>query len=147
LTTAQRSVPFEPSPFEPSEPRARRRRSVNASQSPSQRPRQSPPDGRQEVLCSVIGLSVKLGVALLAALSLTQLGAAYQQRLDRHGELSAILDIETARLRRAQDRFDKLFSKEGEQKLLREQEQWIAPNRLRVVWEAPRQSSSLHSQL
>ncbi|WP_457767878.1 hypothetical protein [Cyanobium sp. ULC084] len=95
----------------------------------------------------MIGLTVKLGVAMLAAVSLTHLAAAYQQRLDRHGELSAILDIETARLRRAQARFDKLFSKEGEQQLLREQDQWIAPNRLRVVWEAPKQSSSLHSRL
>jgi len=106
-----------------------------------------PSSERQEFLCSVIGLSVKLGLGLLAAVSLTHLASAYQQRLDRHSELSAILDIETARLRRAQTRFDKLFALEGEQQMMREQDQWIAPNRLRVVWEEPRQSRSLQSRL
>ncbi|MCP9771775.1 hypothetical protein KBY66_03925 [Synechococcus sp. Tobar12-5m-g] len=106
-----------------------------------------PSSERQEFLCSVIGLSVKLGLGLLAAVSLTHLASAYQQRLDRHSELSAILDIETARLRRAQTRFDNLFALEGEQQMMREQDQWIAPNRLRVVWEEPRQSRSLQSRL
>jgi hypothetical protein len=106
-----------------------------------------PSSERQELLCGVIGLSVKLGLSLLAAVSLTHLASAYQQRLDRHSELSAILDIETARLRRAQTRFDKLFALEGEQQMMREQDQWIAPNRLRVVWEEPRQSRSLQSRL
>jgi hypothetical protein len=102
---------------------------------------------RQELLCSVIGLSVKIGLALLAAVSLTHLASAYQQRLERHSELSAILEIETARLRRSQSRFDKLFSQEGERQLIREQDQWIAPNRLRIVWEQPSQSRSLQSRL
>ncbi len=92
---------------------------------------------RQELLCSVIGLGVKLGLTLLAGVSLTNLAGAYQQRLDRHGELSAILDIEKAKLRKAQDRFDQLFATDGEQRLIREQQQWIAPDRLRVVWAQP----------
>jgi hypothetical protein len=29
---------------------------------------------------------------------------------------------------------------EGEQRLIREQNQWIAPNRLRVVWQTPEAS-------
>ena len=106
-----------------------------------------PSGERKELLCSVIGLTVKLGLALLAGVSLTHLASAYQQRLDQHSELQAILDIETARLRKSQDRFDKLFGQDGEQQLIREQDQWIAPNRLRVVWEQPRQSSSLQSRL
>lgn len=93
----------------------------------------------------MIGLSVKFGLGLLAAVSLTHLASAYQQRLDRHSELSAILEIETARLRRSQSRFDKLFSQDGERQLIREQDQWISPNRLRIVWEQPSQSLSLQS--
>ncbi|MCP9841271.1 hypothetical protein KBY93_11600 [Synechococcus sp. J7-Johnson] len=92
---------------------------------------------RQELLCSVIGLSVKLGVTLLAGLSLVHLAAAYQQRLNQHDELSAILQIEKAKLQKAQKRFDQLFVTTGEQQLIREQDQWIAPNRLRVVWNEP----------
>jgi hypothetical protein len=101
----------------------------------------TPTSERQELLCSVIGLTVKLGAALLAGVSLFQLAGAYQERLDRHGELTAILDIESAKLLKAQERFDQLFSLDGERRLLREQDQWIAPNRLRVVWEQPRQKT------
>ena len=38
---------------------------------------------------------------------------------------------------KAQHRFDQLFSTGGEQKLIQEQDQWIAPNRMRVVWKQP----------
>lgn len=95
---------------------------------------------RQELLCGVIGLSVKLGMALLAGLSLVHLAGAYQQRLNQHDELSAILQIEQAKLQKAQQRFDQLFVTTGEQRLIREQDQWIAPNRLRVVWNDPSES-------
>jgi len=95
---------------------------------------------RQELLCSVIGLSVKLGMTLLAGLSLVHLAGAYQQRLSQHDELSAILQIEQAKLQKAQKRFDQLFVTSGEQHLIREQDQWIAPDRLRVVWNDPTDS-------
>jgi hypothetical protein len=89
---------------------------------------------RRELVCSLIGLSVKLGLVVVAGVSLCRLAGAYQERMDRQGELSAVLEIEQAQLLKAQDRFDQLFMVEGEQKLIREQSQWIAPNRLRVVW-------------
>jgi len=91
----------------------------------------------QELICSGIGLTLKLSLALVAGVSLVRLGGAYQQRLDRYGEVSAVHDIQEAKLLKARNRFDSLFATGGEQKLLKEQEQWIAPNRLRVVWTAP----------
>lgn len=91
---------------------------------------------RRELVCSLIGLSVKLGLVVVAGVSLCRLAGAYQERMDRQGELSAVLEIEQAQLLKAQDRFDQLFMVEGEQKLIREQSQWIAPNRLRVVWKS-----------
>jgi len=33
-----------------------------------------------------------------------------------------------------QHRFDTLFTLGGDERLMDEQEQWIAPNRLRVIW-------------
>jgi hypothetical protein len=54
--------------------------------------------------------------------------------MDRQGELSAVLDLESGKLAKARERFDQLFAVEGEQRLIREQNQWIAPNRMRVVW-------------
>lgn len=92
---------------------------------------------RRELVCSVIGLMVKLGLVAVAAVSLVRLAGAYQQRMDRNGEIVAVLELEQARLARARERFDQLFMVAGEQQLIREQSQWIAPNRLRVVWQSP----------
>lgn len=89
---------------------------------------------RQELLCSLIGLMVKLGLVTVAGVSLVRLAGAYQERMERQGEISAVLQLETAQLSRARERFDQLFMTEGEQRLIREQSQWIAPDRLRIVW-------------
>ena len=94
---------------------------------------------RRELVCSVIGLMVKLGLVAVAGVSLVRLAGAYQQRMDRNGEIVAVLELEKARLSRARERFDQLFMVAGEQRLIREQSQWIAPNRLRVVWQSPPQ--------
>lgn len=91
---------------------------------------------RQELLCSVIGLAVKVGLVLVAGVSLARLATAYQERMERQGELAAVLDLERAKLAKARERFDHLFMVDGEQRLIREQNQWIAPNRLRVVWQS-----------
>ena len=54
--------------------------------------------------------------------------------LTEFGRITAVLDIQQAKLLKAQNRFDTLFATGGEQRLIQEQDQWIAPNRLRVVW-------------
>ena len=99
--------------------------------------RQALSSERQELLCSVIGLALKVGLVVVAGVSLVRLASAYQERMERQGELSAVLDLERAKLSKARERFDHLFMVEGEQRLIREQNQWIAPNRLRVVWQQP----------
>ena len=48
-----------------------------------------------------------------------------------------MLNIQQAKLNKAQQRFDNLFTTGGEQRLIQEQDQWIAPNRMRVVWKQP----------
>ena len=95
----------------------------------------------QVLICSGIGLTLKLSLALVAGISLVRLAGAYQQRLDRYGEITAVLDIQQAKLLKAQNRFDTLFATGGEQRLIQEQDQWIAPNRLRVVWKQPGQAA------
>jgi hypothetical protein len=90
---------------------------------------------QQEMLCSLIGLAVKFGLVIVAGVSLLRLATAYQERMERQGELGAVLELEHAKLAKARERFDQLFTLEGEQRLIREQSQWIAPNRLRVVWQ------------
>ncbi|MFM7086654.1 MAG: hypothetical protein ACKOXO_06655 [Cyanobium sp.] len=91
---------------------------------------------RRELLCSVIGLSVKLGLVAVAGVSLMRLAGAYQNRMDRQAEIAAVLELQTAKLTRARARFDELFMIAGEQRLIREQSQWIAPNRMRIVWQS-----------
>jgi hypothetical protein len=93
--------------------------------------------GKQDLLCSLIGLGVKLGLVMVTGVSLVRVASAYQARMDRQGELAAVLQIENAQLTKAQQRFDRLFLISGEKTLAREQSQWIAPNRLRVVWQPP----------
>lgn len=100
-----------------------------------------PSSPHQELTCSAIGLTLKVGLGLVAVVSLVRLAGAYQTRLERHGEISAVLDIQQAKLLKAQHRFDKLFAAGGEQQLIQEQDQWIAPNRLRVVWQQPEQAA------
>jgi len=78
----------------------------------------------------------------VAGVSLCRLAWAYQQRMERQGEISAVLELQSARLSKARERFDDLFMNEGEQRLIREQSQWIAPNRMRVVWQDPSSSSA-----
>ena len=107
---------------------------------PAQQIRPSSPS--QELLYGSIGLSLKIGLSLMAVVSLVRLAGAYQERLDRYGEITAVLDIQKAKLLKAQTRFDRLFSVGGEQKLIQEQDQWIAPNRLRVVWKQLRPDSN-----
>jgi len=91
---------------------------------------------RSELHCSLIALVVKGSLAVLAGVSLVQLAGTYQERMARQGELAAVLNLEQSRLARLRERFDHLFSSDGEQRLIREQSQWIAPNRRRVVWQA-----------
>lgn len=89
---------------------------------------------RREKLCSALALGVKFGLVVLGAVSLVKLSFAYQERLDRHGELAAVVDVESGKLRDLQQRFDRLFTLGGDRRLMDEQDQWIAPNRLRVIW-------------
>lgn len=127
-------------PLSPTPARARR----HEPQAPVQQPRHAvfAADGRligvsserQELLCSLIGLLVKCSLVAVVSISLVRLAIAYQERMDRQGELSAVLELEQGKLAKARERFDQLFSIGGEQRLIREQNQWIAPNRLRVVW-------------
>jgi len=100
---------------------------------------------RQELVCSLIGLAVKLGLVALTGVSLFRLADAYQQRMESQGEISAVLELENAKLIKARERFDDLFMVEGEQRLIREQSQWIAPDRLRVVWQDSRPFPTVES--
>ena len=89
---------------------------------------------RQELRCSLIALAAKSGLILLGCVSVARISVAYQERLERHSELAAVVSVESAKLESLQAKFDRLFTLGGEKRLISEQDQWIAPNRLRVIW-------------
>ena len=89
---------------------------------------------RQELHCSLIALAAKTALILVGCVSVARMSVAYQERLDRHGEIAAVVNLEAKKLETLQNRFDRLFSIGGEKRLLSEQDQWIAPNRVRVIW-------------
>ena len=89
---------------------------------------------REEMLFAGLGLGLKTAGLLLALITLSKLAVAHQQRLARHGEIQAVLQLQLDRLATQKRELDRLFSRDGHQTLLKGEEQWIAPNRRRIIW-------------
>ena len=89
---------------------------------------------RRELLYSYVGLMLKFGLLILFSTSLVNLGFASHQRVNRNLELSYLLKKESKRLNKLRLRFDEMFFNGGEQSFFKEQDQWIAPNSVRVIW-------------
>ena len=89
---------------------------------------------RRELLYSYVALILKFGLLLLFATSLVNLGLASHHLVNRNFELSYLLEKESKKLHRLRLRFDEMFTNGGEKSFLKEQDQWIAPNSVRVIW-------------
>ena len=89
---------------------------------------------RRELLYSYVGLILKLGLLIVFATSLVNLGLASHQRVNRNLELSYLLEKESRKLHKLRLRFDEIFTNGGEQSFFKEQDQWITPNSVRVIW-------------
>ncbi len=89
---------------------------------------------RRELLYSHVGLILKFGLLIVFATSLVNLGLASHQRVNRNLELSYLLEKESRKLHKLRLRFDEIFTNGGEQSFFKEQDQWITPNSVRVIW-------------
>ena len=89
---------------------------------------------RRELFYSYVGLTLKFGLFIVFATSLVNLGLASHQRVNRNLELSYLLEKESKKLQNLRLRFDKMFTNGGEQSFFKEQDQWITPNSVRVIW-------------
>ena len=89
---------------------------------------------QRDLIYSLIALLMKLGLLLIGTTSLVKLGIASNQSIGRYSELSSVLEVESVKLIRHQERFDRFFTIGGDKLLLDENDQWIAPNRIRVIW-------------
>ena len=89
---------------------------------------------KRDLLYSYGALIFKFGLLVVFSTSLVNLGIASHQRVNRNSELSYLLEKESKKLHMLRRRFDKLFAMGGEESFLKEQDQWIAPNSVRVIW-------------
>ena len=89
---------------------------------------------KQASFISLITLIIKMCFFLLAIISLIKLGYSSKVRLTRLREIKASFLYEQYRFNFLTDKFDDLFSSEGEQRFMKDQDQIISRDIIRVIW-------------
>ena len=88
----------------------------------------------QDNFVSLIFLVIKISFSLLAIISLMKLGYSSKVRLTRLREIEESFLYEKYRFNLLTDKFDDLFSSEGEQRFMKDQDQIISRDIIRVIW-------------
>ena len=89
---------------------------------------------KQEDFVSIVFLTIKICFSLLALISLFKLGYSSKLRLTRLREIQDSFLNEKYRFNILSSRFDDLFSAEGEQRFMKDQDQMISRDIIRVIW-------------
>ena len=89
---------------------------------------------KQDNFVSLIFLIIKISFSLLAIISLIKLGYSSKVRLTRLREIEESFSYEKYRFNVLATRFDDLFSFEGEQRFMKDQDQIISRDIIRVIW-------------
>ena len=89
---------------------------------------------KQDNFVSLIFLIIKISFSLLAIISLIKLGHSSKVRLIRLREIEDSFTYEKYRFNVLTDKFDDLFSSEGEQRFMKDQDQIISRDIIRVIW-------------
>ena len=89
---------------------------------------------RQENSVSLVFLIMKICFSFLATISLIKLGYNSKFRLTRLREIQDSFSYEKYRFNVLANRFDDLFSSEGEQRFMKDQDQIISRDIIRVIW-------------
>ncbi len=89
---------------------------------------------KQDNFVSLIFLTIKICFSLLAIISLIKLGYSSKVRLTRLREIEDSFVYEKYRFNLLTDKFDDLFSSEGEQRFMKDQDQIISRDIIRVIW-------------
>ena len=89
---------------------------------------------KQDNFVSLIFLIIKICFSLLAIISLIKLGYSSKVRLTRLREIQESFLYEKYRFNILTSRFDDLFSAEGEQRFMKDQDQIISRDIIRVIW-------------
>ena len=89
---------------------------------------------KQDNFVSLIFLIIKICFSLIALISLFKLGYSAKVRLLRLREIQDSFLYEKYRFNVLTDKFDDLFSSEGEQRFMKDQDQIISRDIIRVIW-------------
>jgi cell shape-determining protein MreC len=89
---------------------------------------------KQDDFVSLIFLIIKISFSLLAIISLIKLGYSSKVRFTRLREIEESFLYEKYRFNFLTDKFDDLFSSEGEQRFMKDQDQIISRDIIRVIW-------------
>ena len=89
---------------------------------------------KQEDFVSLVFLIIKICFSLLALISLIKLGYSSKFRLIRLKEIKDSFSYEKYRYTDLSGRFDDLLSSEGEQRFMKDQDQIISRDIIRVIW-------------
>jgi len=89
---------------------------------------------KQDNFVSLIFLIIKISFSLLAIISLIKLGYSSKVRLTRLREIEESFLYEKYRFNFLTDKFDDLFSSEGELRFMKDQDQIISRDIIRVIW-------------
>ena len=83
---------------------------------------------------SLIFLIIKICFSLLAIINLIKLGYSSKVRMIRLREIQDSFSYEKYRFNFLSSSFDDLFSSEGEQRFMKDQDQIISRDIIRVIW-------------
>ena len=89
---------------------------------------------KQENFVFLVFFIIKICFSLLAIISLIKLGYSSKLRLIRLREIQDSFSYEKSRFNALASRFDDLFSSEGEQRFMKDQDQIISRDIIRVIW-------------
>ena len=89
---------------------------------------------KQENFLFLVFLIIKICFSFLALISLVKLGYSSKLRLTRLREIQDSYSYEKYRYNDLSSRFDDLFSAEGEQRFMKDQDQMISRDIIRVIW-------------
>jgi len=89
---------------------------------------------KEDSIVSLIFLIIKISFFLLAIISLIKLGYSSKVRLTRLREIEESFLYEKYRFNVLTDKFVDLFSSDGEQRFMKDQEQIISRDIIRVIW-------------
>ena len=89
---------------------------------------------KEDNFVSLIFLIIKISFSVLAIISLIKLGYSSKVRLTRLREIEDSFLYEKYIFNVLTDKFDDLFSSEGEQRFMKDQDQIISRDIIRVIW-------------